>query len=1032
MIAMGQTMLNVLDRIDDVRMKRSLVPIILAMFLLPVTMPFASAAGMVACTLNGGECDTWDKNDDGTANQQDWIEGVYTFDLVDTATINLEMNWALHEFNRTVLGLNQPALEVALAAEGITAQDGAPADLIRNYFDENSGGPGTPTVKEKLALEVNDTIEELLGSGFGQVDSISTTYVNSFTDAGITTSCSDDPAFDTAAEAGLDDNVFQPPICFSVSASVSLSTSTFNMGTVDPLVLERVYQGMLVMGSDVTSGFQLFSEPGHSSSFIINPPDYATILSTDPSGTIAARTGPPAFMAAEWNIDNRDAPLAGERISSDVSVSIGHRNSTQTSSVVIDDSDKGLDLRVTLDLSNEDETWIEVVASVHHLDDQTMQDWGISLVDVTENATMPWVTSDGIRLAYHNGLVDLDSFTTNFPMGLIGDAIEDAVPSVGSVVMNDMEWVSDSQNIGLPGPGGGLNFSHPDCPESLPPGMDAYYCVEGATAMDGSHPIILRAYSEPFTLKLLDIAKSEINDPSGLLDAIVEDDLKRILESGLTIETVLDSTMMSAMIPADMPPTELTLEIILPSWVSSATGDNSIVLIDRIQGTDQLDVSLGSIDGYDPRHSIMGSDGEEICTAIEADWSCIELDVDADIYEINFHEWGPSIDATVSLTATIDIYRIKVPTSLRENMSSGDTSVDIEVIPSDLLRLIIDISSRMNSPISKEIDPGDGNGMQNVSFTKNGIESFVEDFGKLATDAFHEKGQSISNQDQTGTIDFSGIQIVTEVENLGGMGATIGDDIPIRLKLTIPKFTADLGVLNGWGGVTDGEPEIGLTTAFQPVISQYISSFTDLLVGSTSQFLTMSGDGIILDEDGAPIRMPVGPQNMVLSDEFDAKLRGDVTFTMPSGILLKDFTSENGWEEVKMVDGRQQITVTLESWEVGDEFQFSFQVTWWWIFGQIWIYPTLLGALIVWRVRARKAKKKRKREAKLIMQKPSISKGGLTDDDFASLASGFETTPANTDMMDDDFDMPEIATDDFDVPDTKSDTDLYQEIYGND
>jgi hypothetical protein len=186
----------------------------------------------------------------------------------------------------------------------------------------------------------------------------------------------------------------------------------------------------------------------------------------------------------------------------------------------------------------------------------------------------------------------------------------------------------------------------------------------------------------------------------------------------------------------------------------------------------------------------------------------------------------------------------------------------------------------------------------------------------------------------------------------------------------------------------------------------------------------MGGDGIVLDEDGAPIKMPVGPQNMILNDEFDAKLRGDVTFTMPSGILLKDFTSENGWEEVKMVDGRQQITVTLESWEVGDEFQFSLQVTWWWIFGQIWIYPALLAALIVWRVRARRAKKKRKREAKLNMQKPSISKGGLSNHDFASLASGFESTPAGSGM--------DFMDDDFDIPESKTDVDLYQEIYGDD
>ena len=89
-----------------------------------------------------------------------------------------------------------------MAAEGMTADDGAPADLIRNYFDESTAGPGTPTVREKLSSEVNDTIEELLSSGFGSVNSISTSYVNSISNSGQVTTCSDDPDMDTASEAG--------------------------------------------------------------------------------------------------------------------------------------------------------------------------------------------------------------------------------------------------------------------------------------------------------------------------------------------------------------------------------------------------------------------------------------------------------------------------------------------------------------------------------------------------------------------------------------------------------------------------------------------------------------------------------------------------------------------------------------------------------------------------------------------------------------------------------------------------------------
>ena len=382
-------------------------------FVISVIAPLASATGMQSCTINGGTCDTWDKADDGTENQPDWVEGVYEFDLVDTSTIEMEMTWALREFNRTVLG-EIPGVQLALAAEGLSPQDGAPADLIRNYFDTTTTAGG-PTVKEKLILEVNDTIEDLLDSGFGTVNSIQSSYTNSISNSGITTTCTDDPDMDTASEAGLSNNVFDPPICFSVTANVSLSTSTFNLGSVDSLTLERVYRGMLVMGSDITSSFDLFSDPGHNSVFVINPPDFATVKSVDPTGIQIIKQGSPSYMAAQWGIDNLDAPLNGERINQEVSVEIGHRNSTQTSSVAIYPEDIGTTLRVTLDMSDEDSVWVSVVAGINHIDESTMSDWGISLVDVTENAKIPWVTSDGIRLAYQNDLVELDNFTDNFP-----------------------------------------------------------------------------------------------------------------------------------------------------------------------------------------------------------------------------------------------------------------------------------------------------------------------------------------------------------------------------------------------------------------------------------------------------------------------------------------------------------------------------------------------------------------------------------------------------------------------------------------
>ena len=144
-------------------------------------------------------------------------------------------------------------------------------------------------------------------------------------------------------------------------------------------------------------------------------------------------------------------------------------------------------------------------------------------------------------------------------MDLIGDAIEDAVPSVGAVSISTPSWVSTSQSLGIE-PVGGLNFTHVSCPETLPPGTPVYYCIEGPNAMDGSHPIYLRATSNTFQLRMLDLIKQEVDDSTGILDAIEETDFQRLLDSGLTIDTEFGQDLLQDMIPEYLHPTELTME----------------------------------------------------------------------------------------------------------------------------------------------------------------------------------------------------------------------------------------------------------------------------------------------------------------------------------------------------------------------------------------------------------------------------------------------------------------------------------------
>ena len=986
-------MLNVpVHRVND-SMNRRLALSLISIFAISLLAPLASATGMQSCLLNGGTCDTWDKADDGTENQQDWVVGIYEFNLVDTSTIEMEMSWALREYNRSVLG-SIPGVDAALAAEGMSAEDGAPADLIRNYFNTPTGA-GTQTVKDKLILEVNDTIEDLLSSGFGSVNSIQSGYVNSVTNSGITTQCTDDPSMDTASEAGLANNVFDPPICFSVTASVSLSTSTFNLGGVDPLTLDRVYRGMLVMGSDITSSFDLFSEPGHNSVFVINPPDFATVKSVDPTGIQVIKSGPPSYLAAQWDIDNLDAPIGGERLSRQVSVGIGYRNSTQTSSVAIAPDETGITLRVTLDLSNEDAAYIDIVAGINHIDASTMSEWGISLVDVTENAEIPWVTSDGIRLAYQNDLVELDNFTNNFPMDLVSDAIEGAVSTVGDITLSEPSWVSNSNLVGIPGSPGGLNYTHPSCPEILPPGTQVHYCIEGPKAMDGTHPVYLRSTSSTFELRLLDLLKEEVGDSTGILDAIDESDFERLLDSGLEIQTEFGQDLLQDMIPDDLPPTELTLELILPPWLASATDDGSIVLVERSDGPDDLGINIASPNAYQPNHAILDSNGDAICSADEADWSCIDLDVELDVSDLNFNEWGPSIDLTASFSATVDVYRIKIPDEVLDELKSDNTSVSLEVIPSDLIRLGFDIAGRLADPPSDTIDVG-GDEEVEFDFTTEGFEEMVGKIGQELTARIHKSADELSAEEKDVEIDLSGIQIITSLQNLGGIGTSIGDETPIRMSIEIPQFTFEAGVTNGWNGILDGEPTIGVVTAMQLPIIEAARAFENVFTNLGVQFLSMGGSGIMLDNNGEPVNLEFQSTDIELNEETESELRGDITFTLPDGITLEDFQTANGWEKVDEVDGRQQITLSLESLVAGEEISFRVKVSWWYVLLQIWIYPTIVLSLIVWRVYARRKKKKRKRELEAAAETKVISsgsgKGGLTDSDFAALSAGYDPT----------------------------------------
>ena len=91
--------------------------------------------------------------------------------------------------------------------------------------------------------------------------------------------------------------------------------------------------------------------------------------------------------------------------------------------------------------------------------------------------------------------------------------------------------------------------------------------------------------------------------------------------------------------------------------------------------------------------------------------------------------------------------------------------------------------------------------------------------------------------------------------------------------------------------------------------------------------------------------------NTSVNEEFEAKISGPMSITLPRGITLVDATSTSGNLELKEVDGRQKITYTVPNGEFEDTITFRIEVSWVYLITQFWVYPTFVVLLIFLMIR---------------------------------------------------------------------------------
>ena len=995
---------------------------LVAMFTLQLLVPVVNATGMQSC-IGDGTCDTYDHSDDMTPHRQDWVEGTYVFDLVSTSSIELELTWAVREFERDSLGLGSGTTvgDTLESTDGLDANDGAPADLIRHTFDAETAGAGSPTVGQKLKSEVHSAIEDALTSGFGTVTSLSTEYVTSFTSAGQTTACSTDSTSDSQAEGATEDNVFEPPLCFQATASVDLLASNFNLVGSDNLDLERTYRGLLTMGAEVNTSFDLTTQPGHKAEFVINPSSYSTVLGTDENGTLVARAGPPNYMAAEWSMDHMNAAETDGDLVQTVDLRMGHRNASSSPTVYIEEGSKAIDLNLVIDLSDEYAATIDFAAGLYYLDTETLNSWGINMFDVSSSATIPVITSDGIRLAYHNDIVDLTQFTDQFPVGDIVEGLGSTIAGVGDITMSDLEWVSTTDGTGIFDSAGGLNYSHSTgCTEPVAAGQVLHYCLEGPNAMDETYPIYLQTTSQPFSMRFIDIIIAQINNSESrgvdFLENVQASDLERLMNAGFSIEALIGGEFLNAIDLSGLPPADLTVDIILPDWVTTVDGTSTITLTKSLEASSSLDLSLTGLDPYDWEHEITNEEGRVVCYANQS--TCVESDVAFDVASVNFNEWSGSFSFTMALDAELSIYRIGFVDGERCFEETGIQACgQMEAFPSDLLRLIIDLSSRMENPPDATVpipwcgaDAKFGEYFDDcedleLEATRQGMKDLAKRLGELATDGIHGLGAIAADNDDENNpfsvIDLAAFELITGISGIEAPDEIVSDDEPIVLSLRIPEVKFTIGTANGYSDLSSGDPsQIDLsivTSGLQSVFHQPFQMTADLMTRALRSSI-IGTDGITFpptEQDSQTIK--IRGANTSLPTEYDdvespidgAAYTGPLTFTLPRGITVEDASSSAGNLFITEDGGRQTITYVLPPGEFDDDITYRISVGWIYFLIQFWVYPTIVLILLVMFVRRRRRKKKKKKAA-MANRQAAVNKAQIGDHEFADLA-GFSS-----------------------------------------
>ena len=920
-----------------------------------------------------GICDDYNFAHDLTQSSE-WVRSHYQFEMHNTTTITLTLEWEMHEFNRSIIGLQ----DMDLGGGFDDNNSGAPVDYIRNYlgYTTNSG----LQVRQLILNEFSAAVEGLVNDTYDGSAQVESQIVNQVTIEGQNIQCTDDMNEDSIDEVlGLPNNAFYPPLCLRSIAQIQVGSDILGV-TGSELDVERAFQGLLTMGAEVNSNFTLVSRAGHRSTFELIPPNYATFSSVGGGGTlIPHQQGSVQYNSGSWVTDGFSIQ-GDENILTNASITSIFRNGT-TNSVFIDQNvDHGISIYAEVDLRDETRSSVRAEMGIHYLPKSVLDDWGFSLGN--GNIELPWITSDGIRMAHEYGLLDLDDFSDMIPLGDVESAVLGA--SETEIVMNPVTWKQ-------PDAYGGLNFTHTPsvtCAELVP----VTHCLSGGSAMDGFFPVTMVTSSEPFSADPLEKLTSLISGKAGLenVTSIPHEDISALL-SVLVYQHQLDTSFISDSLPDWLPPTEIKVTVLLPDWIASDVGDpHSITLIASSGSGENAPLAITGPNPYHRSWSDPICDVSAACSdsspdlICKSDWrSCIQIHASLNLPEFEIHEWSQEIELAVEGQISIELYRIEVPQVLIE-----DVGVDIKTIPSDLIRHIIAYGDEqeggLNGLVGKTIEVPLGTEIHQLELSNDGLQAFANSLA----DMINNEISSVQQSDEQLSVDLSSLHFSASVDRMERpYNGIINDDKPIKFTLQLDRTIIRAKYLDGAITVS--------TASAQGAIPSLMNGMLDVFdirdAKESDGVVTLPPEPII--EDVSPIFMVEDIDSGTDSDmdgnpnndqDLDIRPAVVIELTMPTGLEL-EFTSSLGRDEQDTVDGNRQhilyrvpLCIGEDSnnceFDQSDEISFQFTIGYGFLIQELLSY--LIGLLVVvfllFYLRSKRKKKKRAAKEEKLIQVRSV------------------------------------------------------------